>query len=170
MKTPTGTWPDLKRFAGDVFRSSLHFSIASLNQDGTPHVSPIGSLLFLEPGKAIYFEILTQQLPMNLDAGSPVTILGVDSRRRLWLRALATGRFSTPPAIRMSGTAGPKREATPEEIRRFKRKLGPLKILKGYGMLWGGLRYVREINLTQIHPVNIGGTTRHFEWPSDVLE
>ena len=52
-------WALVKR----SFRSSLHYAFASVNADGTPHVTPIGSLLLKEEEPSgFYFELFTTGL------------------------------------------------------------------------------------------------------------
>ena len=152
-------WNQLKPLAGRVFGSSLHFTIATTNHDGTPHVTPIGSLILTKPGEAYFFEVFTRQLARNLDNGSPVAVLGVISSSRLWFRSLVTGHFSYPPAFRLLGTAGERRSSSAEEKARWKRKVRLLKWTRGYDLLWGNLDVVRELHFHELQPVELGRMT-----------
>jgi hypothetical protein len=152
-------WNELKPLAGRVFGSSLHFAISTINPDGTPHVTPIGSLILTDPGKAYFFEVFTQKLPRNLDIGSPVAVLGVISSSQLWLRSLLTGRFSCPPAFRLLGEAGQRRASTPEERARWRRKVRLVKWTRGNELLWGNLDVVRELHFHTVQPVEMGRMT-----------
>jgi len=158
------TWNRLKPLAGRVFGSSLHFAMATLNPDGTPHVTPIGSLILTDPGEAYFFEVLTRQLPKNLDSGSPIAVLGVISSLRLWLPSFVGGHFSTPPAFRLLGVAGERRPSTPEERARWKRKLRYLRWTRGYEVLWANVDTVRELHFHEFQPVKIGKMTSGVEW------
>ena len=68
-----------------------------------PCVTPIGSVALTEPGRGFYFEEFPTRLPRNLRRDPRVSILGVNSSRLFWLRALLFGRFPAPPAIRLGG-------------------------------------------------------------------
>lgn len=46
-------WAMVRRIVPRVIRSSLHCSIASINPDGSPHVSPIGSFLPTVKGRFV---------------------------------------------------------------------------------------------------------------------
>ena len=162
-----GHWNQLKSLADRVLGSSLHFTIATTNQDGTPHVTPIGSLILTDPGEAYFFEVFTRQLSRNLDNGSPVAVLGVISSSRLWLRSFIAGHFSCPPAFRLLGTAGERRSSMPEEQARWRRKVGLLKWTRGYDLLWGNLDVVRELHFHTLKSVQIGRMTSRFEWVQD---
>jgi hypothetical protein len=47
-------------------RAQLHFGVASINEDGSPHVTPIGSLVLGDEGYGVYFERYPTKLPQNL--------------------------------------------------------------------------------------------------------
>jgi len=156
-------WNRLRKAVRATFLSSYHFAVATVGPDGAPHVAPMGSLLLGEPGHAIVFQKFIRQTPRNWESDPKVCILGVDSSRWLWLRALFTGRFPTLPAFRLRGeVVGPPRPATPEEIRRFRRRLGWLARTRGGDALWGGMAVVRDLRLDEWLPVQMGSTTRHL--------
>jgi uncharacterized protein len=99
--------------------SSLHCAVASLDPDGSPHVTPIGSVLLGEPGRAVYFDAYNVALARNLDRDPHCAMLAVDSRKASWLRALLRGRFDKAPGVRLIGTVAPARPATSAELERF---------------------------------------------------
>jgi uncharacterized protein len=105
-------WKGIRHLFGRAFRSSLHFSMASVTADGLPHVTPIGSLLLREPGHAIYFEEFTSGMPRNFRDRQQVCVLAVRSGLVFWVLALWRGRFHAPPAVRLHGSVGPVRSAT----------------------------------------------------------
>ncbi len=43
-------WDQVKTLFRKSFVSSFHFSIATVNERGEPHVTPIGSMILGEPG------------------------------------------------------------------------------------------------------------------------
>ncbi len=71
------------------------------------------------------------------------------------LRALLLGRASRPFGVRLHGTAGERREATPEERERFLRRVRRFRFLRGHGLLWGKLRTVRDVRFDAIEPVRV---------------
>jgi hypothetical protein len=154
-------WPTIYALARQTFPSSLHFAFATVNTDGTPHVTPIGSLMLCpdEP-KGIYFEIFTTQMPRNLATQQRVCVLAVRSGQWFWLLSLLQGRFATPPAVRLLGTVGPRREASTVELARWQRRVSRLRWLKGSRILWGQMRFVREITFDSYEPVRLGAMTR----------
>ena len=93
-------WTDIKAIFRESFKSSFHSAIATVNENGEPHVTPIGSLILSKPGFDFYFERFTRQLPRNLDESRQVCVLAVNSSRWFWLKSLLGGRFPSVPAIR----------------------------------------------------------------------
>jgi hypothetical protein len=151
-------WEAVRAVFRRGFRSSLHFALATVGEDGTPHVTPIGSVLLTEPGKGIFFDIFTSQLARNLDRDPRVCVMAVDSGKRFWLTSLMKGRFAALPALRLVGTAGPLRIATPEEQTRWLRRVRPVRRLAGHRR-WGDLRQVRDLTFDAVLPVTMGAMT-----------
>ncbi|MEA1902026.1 MAG: pyridoxamine 5'-phosphate oxidase family protein [Actinomycetota bacterium] len=158
-------WSAARDMFRRAFRSSLHFSIATVDEDGLPHVSPIGSVLLTEPGHGIFFDMFTSQLGQNLEVDPRVCVLAVDSGKFFWLKSLARGRFAAPPALRLVGTAGPLRPATKAEQERWLRRVRPVRRLVGHGLLWGDFSQVRDLDFHRAIPVHLGATTRHLGHP-----
>lgn len=149
-------WPGVKRMFRRGLRSSRHFAIATVGEDGGPHLTPIASVILTEPGKGFFFDIFTERLGENLDRDPRVCVLAVDSGLRFWLGSLLRGRFADPPALRLLGTAGPRRPATPEERERWLRRVRPVRRLVGYRLLWGHLDHVRDLTFDAAIPVGMG--------------
>ena len=143
-----------------AFRSSFHYSVATVDPDGTPHVTPIGSVMLTEPGRGILFDVFTSHLARNLDHDPRVCVMAVDTTKRFWLTSLARGRFDAPPALRLTGTAGPRRTPTIEEQQRWLRRVRSMRRLKGHDLLWGNLMHVRDLEFEDAVPVRLGVMTR----------
>ena len=153
-------WGEIKALFRESFRSSFHYAIASIGENGEPHVTPIGSLILDKPGYGYYFEKYPNKLPQNLSAHSQVCVLAVNSGRWFWLKSLFAGRFPTPPALRLYGIAGDLRVATDQEMARWQRRVRRIRFTKGHALIWHGMTQVREIEFNRIEPVHIGEMTR----------
>ena len=108
-------WDLVKSHFKKSFKSSFHFSVSSINPDGSPQITPIGSLILGKPGHAIYFEKFPCQLPRNLEINNAICILAVNSSKWFWLKSLLKGNFTHPPALRLHGKTGQLRKATETE-------------------------------------------------------
>lgn len=159
-------WNAIRAMAGEGFRSSFHFAIASIDPDGAPRVSPIGSLRLMPDRTAVYFEIFTQGLSRNLDTNPQLCILAVNSSRWYWLRSLYAGRFAALPAVRLFGVAGPTREVTMDDVEWWERRVGKARRLRGYRHLWGRdlllSARARPITITRVEAVQLGEMTREM--------
>jgi hypothetical protein len=154
-------WKNIRRLFSQAFRSSLHFSMATVTPEGLPHVTPIGSLLLMrEPGHAIYFEEFTRGMPRNFRDNQQVCVLAVRSGLFFWLLALIRGAFDTPPAIRLHGSVGPSRAATEDELQLWRRRVGKLRFTRGHDLMWAPMRTVRDVYFTRVDGVRLGAMTR----------
>lgn len=149
-------WHIVKKVFKQSFSSSFHFSIASVDENGKPHVTPIGSLILGKPGHAIYFEEFTNKLPINIATNKSICVLAVNSGKWFWLKSLISGQFSEPPSLRLEGETGDLREATEQEVGLWHKRVKSVKFTKGHKLLWKNMGMVREIKFTKIIPVKIG--------------
>ncbi|MEM9552807.1 MAG: pyridoxamine 5'-phosphate oxidase family protein [Acidobacteriota bacterium] len=140
-----------------LFAHSRYASIASVDAEGSPHVSPIGSLVLdREPGRGFWFEVFTRQLPRNLDAETRFCAMAVDMRLGLWARALLMGRFPSAPSVRLSGVAGVRREPTAREVELFEKRVRAVRWTRGAKLLWRDFKWGREVTFDRLLPVRIG--------------
>lgn len=51
-----GHWDTISKVVQEAFNSCLHCAIGTVNDDGAPHVTPIGSLILRDDGTGFYFE------------------------------------------------------------------------------------------------------------------
>lgn len=164
-------WKTTKSVFHRARASSLHCAIASIDPDGSPHVTPIGSVLLGEPGRAVYFDAYNVALGRNLDHDPRCAILAVDSGKVGWLLALLRGRFDTAPGVRLVGTVSPPRPATSAELDRFRRAVRPALRTKGGRLLWGNPERfrARDVTITGVQPVRISTMTRGL-WVTETAE
>lgn len=149
-------WQLIKNHFNMSFKTSLCVSIASVDQDHMPTVTPIGTLFLNSDQTAFYFEKFPKKIPENAKTNKNICVLGVNSSKWFWIKALYKLQFSAYPAIRLYGELGEKRKATAIEISRLNRRMRRTKGLKGNSYLWGDMQFVREIHFTKAEGVRIG--------------
>lgn len=156
-RTLSAQWPLVKRLA----RKNPVVPIASVDPDGHPHITPVGSL-WLHPTepRGLYVELFTRQLPRNLEHDPRFTILLVDSGAWTWLRGLLRGTFRSPVGVRLHGVAGERRRTEPREEQRFRRLIKPVSWTKGYDLLWKEMPFVRDLTFTGASPIRLGAMTK----------
>ena len=153
-------WPNIRRLFSETLKTSYHFSLATNDGQGNPHITPIGSLYLEREPKGYYFDLFSHTMNNNLKENDRVCVMAVPSRFSTWLSALWRGRFSKPPGMRLYGRIGAPREARPEEVARWQKVVRRTRWLKGHQLLWGEICMVRDIEFDDWSPVQLGQMTR----------
>ncbi|WP_108868545.1 pyridoxamine 5'-phosphate oxidase [Aquimarina aquimarini] len=152
-------WKSIRIHFNKSFKSSLHVSIASVDPNNTPTITPIGSLFLNDNQTGFYFEKFVSKLPIHANINKNICVLGVNSNSLFWIKSLFKEKFSTPPAIKLYGELGEKRKATSKEIKRLDRRMKLTNGLKGNSYLWKKMEYVRDIKFTSAEKINLGKMT-----------
>jgi len=152
-------WETIRAVFEEGFKSCSHFAVATVNEDGSPHVTPIGALILRKDQTGFYFEENPIRMPENLKRNPRVSILSVNADKGYWLNSLVQGKFMTPPSVRLMGTVGEPRKASPEEIRLWEERIALAKGTKGYALLWEKFGRVRDITFDAFEPVLVGEMT-----------
>ena len=138
--------------------------MATVTEAGLPHVTPVGSLILEEGRRGYYFEEFSRNMSRNLLQNPRVCALIVNSGYRFWLRALVSGRFDAPAGIRLRGTVGFRRKATPREMKQFRSMIRPLRMLRGSRLTWSKMQHVREIHFDAYELIETGALRQmHFD-------
>ena len=150
-------WAKIREIFEEAYKSCLHFAVATVNEDGSPHVTPIGALFLRENQTGFYFEEYPSKMPENLKRSPRVCVLAVNADKSFWAKSLMEGKFATPPAVRLMGTVGEVREAASQEVAAWQERVALAKGTKGYNLMWGrfGGR-VRDIQFDSFEPVYLG--------------
>jgi len=146
-------WNKIKEVVERGQRSTIYCSVGSINSDGTPNITPIGTVFLRDDQTGYYFDHYTTSLAENLDRDPRLCLSAVDASKSFWLRSFWRGKFIAPPGVRLYGEAGKLREATPEEIALVEARVKLTKWLKGSRLLWTDFTHVRDITFTDCRPI-----------------
>lgn len=146
-------WKKIKSVLEQGQASTVYCSIATVNSDGTPHITPVGTVFLRDDQGGYFFDHYAEALGRNIDQNPNVCIMAVNAGRFFWLRSLLKGRFVSPPGVRLYGRVGPIREATAEEVEKIEKRVKPSQWMKGARMLWSGFTHVRDIEFTHYKPI-----------------
>ncbi len=138
-------------------------SIATVNQDGTPHVTPVGSLFVCENRKGYYFEPYSRHMSRNFEHNQRVCVLVVKVSKWFWMKGLFLDSFDAPCAMRLIGTVGERRRATQQELARWRKLIRHSWILKGARNTWFKMSDVREIYFDTFEPIQVPTNQNHLE-------
>jgi uncharacterized protein len=152
-------WETIRKVLNES-RSSLHCAAATVNKDGSPHVTPVGSLFLRDDKTGFYFDEHFVTLTKNLEHDPRVCILVVNCNPLFWINSLKAGKFATPPAMRLTGSVGKKREATEEELSAWQNYVKFAAGTKGHDLIWKDMAMVRDIYFDSLEPVLMGEMTQ----------
>jgi len=160
MEIHDRNWELAKKIYIRSVRSTMYCSVATIGTDGEPHISPIGSLFLTEPGKGYYFEEYLPVMRKNLEKDGRICVMAVNAGMFFWLSSLRKGRFASMPGIRLYGrVAAKRREATEEELHQWFSVIKKLKHFRGYDLLWGNMKYVRDVEFYSMGQLTVGKMT-----------
>lgn len=145
-------WPNILKVINEGKKSNRFFSIATVNNDGTPHVTPIGHVFFNDDMMGYYFDQYSEAMPKNFETNKNICLMSVNSGTFYWLKSLFLGKFSISPAIRLMGTVGDIRDARTDEIEKLEKSISITSGLKGHKLLWSELNKVRDLQFTSFSP------------------
>ncbi|NMH89588.1 pyridoxamine 5'-phosphate oxidase family protein [Flavivirga algicola] len=152
-------WNKIRKHFNKSFASNFYVSVASVDSENNPTVTPIGSLFLNDNQTGFYFEKFPSKLPEHATHNPRVCLLGVNSGRLFWIKALFKEKFGDFPAMKLYGELGEKRKATEKEIKRLNRRMKATNGLKGNTYLWKKMEFVREIKFTKAEKINLGKMT-----------
>ena len=152
-------WNKIRKHFNKSFSSNFHISIASIDSENNPTVTPIGSLFLNDNQTGFYFEKFPSKLPQHAKNNKKICLLGVNSGQIFWIKSLFKGKFSNYPAIKLYGELGKKRKATEKEIKRLNRRMKITNGLKGNTYMWKKMEFIREIKFTKAEKINLGKMT-----------
>ncbi|SEC84469.1 Pyridoxamine 5'-phosphate oxidase [Tenacibaculum sp. MAR_2009_124] len=156
-------WSQIKEQIKKNRRKNMFVSIASVNADNEPTVTPIGSLFLNNDFTGFYFEKFASKLGKNSLNNKKICVLSVNNGKWFWLKSLFKGRFNSFPGIKLYGELGEKREATEKEKRAMQKRVSAAKGLKGYDYLWKDMSQIREIVFTKAEAINLARMTRNLK-------
>lgn len=114
-------WDRIRKHFNKSFSSNFYVSVASVDAENNPTVTPIGSMFLNDNQTEFYFEKFPSILPQHAAQNPNVCLLAVNSGRLFWIKAMFKGSFAGYPAIKLYGKLGVKRKASEKEIARLNR-------------------------------------------------
>jgi hypothetical protein len=153
-------WSEIRKHFNRSFRSNFYVSLASVNTEDQPTVTPIGSLFLNQNQTGFYFEKYPTKIPLNVQTNPKICVLAVNSNTWFWLKSLFSGKFQSNPAIKLYGTLGERRKATEIETNRLNKRMRATRGLKGNTYLWNDMLWVRDITFLKAEKINLGTMTQ----------
>ena len=155
-------WKEIVDVIGTGQRSSLHCSIATVDEQGVPNVTPIGTVFLRDDHSGYFFDAFTSKLASNIESNQNICLMAVNTNTSFWLKSFFKGKFLAPPGVRLYGTVGKLREATEEEIAAINKRIKPMSWLKGSKLIWSSFTHVRDIQFNDFRPVQYPKMMEHL--------
>jgi len=149
-------WDEIRKIFEEAYKSCFHYAVATVNPDGSPHITPIGGLFLRDDKTGFYFEEFPSRLPRNLKQNPRICVMAINADKLFWGKALMDGKFPSPPGVRLLGKASAVREGTKQEIDLWQKKVGFTHSMKGYKLMWEGMHHVRDIQFDAFEPIELG--------------
>ncbi len=159
MEITDDVWKKITSYYNEYSKKAFHCSFATASSEKEPNVTPIGSLVLRDNATGFFFDVFPTVMSRNIEDNGKVCLMLINGSTLFWFRSFRKGVFDKPSGIKMAGTVGEKREATPEEKEAFLGRYKRLKGFKGFKILWGDLDYVRDITFTDYYPIMTGAMT-----------
>lgn len=140
-------WQHIRKVVNDAQKAAMHCSIATVDAQLQPTISPIGTLFLKENQTGFFFDTYTESLQQNLPQNSKACIQAVNSSRLFWLKALFKGQFSDYPGVRLYVEIGDLRLANAEQLAQISRRIQILKWTKGSQFIWSDFTHVRDFTV-----------------------
>ena len=81
-------WKEIRKHFNLSFQSNFYVSIASVDIENNPTVTPIGSLFLNNNQTGFYFEKYPTKLPQQANENKMICALAVNSNTWFWLKSL----------------------------------------------------------------------------------
>ena len=157
-KEITTNWDSLRKdFLHCQKTASGLVQIASVDENGLPNLTPIGSLFLGEHKQAFFCNRFPVNLNKNIRTNDRVCVIAMNSSKIFWLKSLFKGGFSSCPGIKLFGRVTERRKIRPEEKAKWERMVKPFRRLKGYDILWKDMAHASEIEFDAFEYLNTGG-------------
>jgi hypothetical protein len=144
----------------NAFKSCMHVAMATVNEDSSPHITPIGSLILREDQTGYFFDEYCTKTRANLIRNPRACFPAVNADRSFWVKSRIMGKFSAPPAVRLMGTVKELRDATLDEIAAWHSRIAFAHPTKGYEIMWSRMHSVRDVQFDSFEPMSTSKMTR----------
>lgn len=161
MRYPiTDNWDAVKKDFLNCQKTSMGtVQIASVDPEGVPNMTPIGSLFLGKNGHAFFCNRFPKNLNRNLETNDHVCVIAMNASKKFWMKSLFKGRFEGCPGIKLFGRVSPRRHISEQEKNKWERLVKPYRLLKGYNLLWKDMTHASDIQFEAFEYLKAGKMT-----------
>lgn len=124
-------WQNIHQVVANAQRAAMYCSIATVNPQGFPSITPIGTVfLDQQSNTGFFFDTYSTTFSENLQHQPLACIQAVNSSKLFWLSSMFKGKFKHYPGVRLYAEIGYLRSATAEEIEKVESPISTLNGVK----------------------------------------
>ena len=116
-------WQHIRKVVNDAQKAAMHCSIATVDAQLQPTITPIGTLFLRESQTGFFFDSYTESFKENFPQNNKDCIQEISSSRLFWLKSLLKGEFSDYPGGRLYVEIGELRPAMNEELTQIAKRI-----------------------------------------------
>ncbi len=155
-------WEIVKKDFVACQKSSMGLvQIASVDSEGIPNMTPIGSMFLNDDKTAFFCNRFPENLNRNLKTNDKICVIAMKSSKWFWMKSLFKGRFATCPGIKLFGRVRAKRKIKKDERAQWQRVVKPFRFLKGYHLLWKDMSHASDIVFEDYEYLKAGKMTQN---------
>lgn len=143
----TEEWQHICKVVNDAQRAAMHCSVATVDEQLQPTITPIGTLFLRENQSGFFFDTYAESFKQNLPQNNKACIQAINSSRLFWLKSLLKGQFGDYPGVRLYVEIGNLRPATQQERLQISQRIQVLKWSKGSQLIWSDFNQVRDFTV-----------------------
>lgn len=140
-------WRHIRKVVNDAHKAAMHCSIATVDAQLQPTITPIGTLFLRENQTGFFFDTYSEFFKENFPQNNKACIQAVNSSRLFWLKSLFKGEFSNYPGVRLYVEIDELRPANKEELAQIAQRIQSLKWTKGSRLIWSDFTQVRDFSV-----------------------
>ncbi len=140
-------WSHIHKVVNDAQKAAMHCSIATVDAQLQPTITPIGTLFLKDNQTGFFFDTYAESFKENLPQNNKACIQAINSSRLFWLKSLLKGQFSDYPGVRLYVEIGELRPATNKELAQISQSIQSLKWTKGSQLIWSDFTQVRDFSV-----------------------
>ncbi|MCP3876501.1 MAG: pyridoxamine 5'-phosphate oxidase family protein [Desulfobacteraceae bacterium] len=153
-------WNEIRQLFKKALKTNKYYSFASVDKEGNPHITPIGSLILRDDCTGYFSEKFPEKSRQNYKTNDRVAVMAINSGFFFWFKSIRKGVFKSLPGVRIYGRVGKRRKATEKERAKWLNIVKIAKGTKGYNLLWKDMAHVRDIHFDDARPVKAGVMTQ----------
>jgi hypothetical protein len=146
-------WPAILAYVDQAMKATYYVALATVDPDGVPTVTPIGSLVLNADRTGFFLERFPRTLGRNAEQNKNFCFLAENTRKWQILQQVRKGGYF---GVKLTGVLGERRPATPADVTRINHRIRFTRRKRAEQMLLGDAPQVRDLTVTRGDAIILG--------------